>query len=141
MIRGRDRLGIIGNSTDLYWIHKTGPVDDRVGLLETIGGLYPRGDGINFYSIVREAYGTLTDDPSPIRHVLVFGDAEDIDHYEVAGEGHSYDLIRQMAKEGVTLSVLAIGQPTDKDVPFLRTATLLGGGDFYLISDLKALPR
>jgi hypothetical protein len=46
-----------------------------------------------------------------------------------------------MAKEGITLSVLAIGLPTDKDAPFLRTATLLGGGDFYLISDLRALPR
>ena len=127
VIRPGDRLGIIGNSTDLYWVHRTGPVGDRDDLAGRIGRLKPRGDGINFYSIVREASASLSGSPSAVRHVLVFGDAEDIDQYEVAGEGHSYDLVRNMAREGITLSVLAIGQPTDKDVPYLRTATLLGG--------------
>jgi hypothetical protein len=46
-----------------------------------------------------------------------------------------------MAEDGVTVSILSIGQLGDKDVPFLRTAATLGKGDFYLISALAALPR
>jgi hypothetical protein len=140
-VRPRDRLGILGNSTDLFWIQSLGHLTDREETMGKIDHVRAWGAGINFYSIVREAYSALRNDDSPIRHIVVFGDAEDIDQYEVRGEGHSFDLIRRMAKDGITLSVLAIGLPTDKDAPFLRTATLLGGGDFYLISDLRALPR
>jgi hypothetical protein len=141
VIRPDDSLGIIGNSTDLFWIHPLGHVDSREEVLNKVDMIKPVGDGINFYSIVREAYAALSQSSSPVRHIIVFGDAEDIDQYEVADVGHSYDLIRKMSGEGITLSVLAIGQPADKDVPFLRTSTLLGEGDFYLISDLRALPK
>jgi len=141
VVRPEDRLGIIGNSTDLFWLQPLGHVDDKESVLGQIDKVIPKGDGINFYSIVREAYRTLHGIPAPIRHLIVFADSEDIDQYEVLGVGHSYDLIRRMAGEGITLSVLAIGRPTDKDVPFLRTSALLGQGDFYLISNLRALPK
>jgi len=49
--------------------------------------------------------------------------------------------VRSMAQEGITVSILAIGRPGDKDVPFLRTAALLGRGDFYLVPRIVALPR
>jgi hypothetical protein len=141
IIRPEDRFGILGNSTDLFWIQRLGPVEDQAAVMANIDPVRPVGGGLDFYSIVREAYLALRESPTAMRHILVLGDAEDIDQYEVAGEGHSFDLIRRMAREGITLSILAFGQPTDKDVPFLRTASFIGGGDFYIISNLRALPR
>jgi hypothetical protein len=140
-VRPDDSLGLIGNSTDLFWIQELGPIGNRRAVEERVNRVQPEGKGINFYSIIREAYDTLKRDRSAVRHVLVFGDAEDIDQYEVESVGHSFDLVRQMARDGITLSVVAIGLPTDKDIPFLRTASLLGKGDFYLVADLRALPR
>lgn len=141
IVRPQDRLGLIGNSTDLFWIHELGPTGDRTRLVENIDSIKPRGDGLNFYSIVYESYQRLLRDDAPIRHILVLGDSEDIDEYEIFGRGHSYDLLREMARNGVTLSVIALGHPTDKDVPFLRTASLLGKGDFYQVSNINALPQ
>jgi hypothetical protein len=141
IIRPEDRFGILGNSTDLFWIQKLGSVEDQAAVMANIDPVKPEGGGLNFYSIVRESYLALRESPTAIRHLLVLGDAEDIDQYEVAGEGHSFDLIRRMVREGITLSILAFGQPTDKDIPFLRTASFIGKGDFYIISNLRALPR
>lgn len=141
IVRPGDKLGILGNSTDLFWIRQLGEVPDPEQAGRELERVVPRGDGLNFYSAVNEAWRALRDDPAPVRHVMVFCDAEDIDQYEVLGEGHAHDLIRKMAEDGVTVSILSIGQLGDKDVPFLRTAALVGRGDFYLISVLTALPR
>ena len=140
-LRPGDRLGILGNSTDLFWITPLGEATDRRAVLERIDRVLPAGGGLNFYSAVREASEALRRDAAPIRHIIVFGDAEDIDEYEVAGQGHAFELIQGLAREGITLSILAIGRPQDKDVPFLRTATTLGKGDFYLVPNIRALPR
>lgn len=141
IVRPNDRLGIIGNSTDIFWIARLGEVTDRAAVLDAVDRVHPRGDGIYFYSMLHEAREALRGTPGGTRHVLVLCDADDVDQYEVAGRGHSFDLLRGMAQDGITVSILAIGLPTDKDVPFLRTAALLGRGDFYLVPRLFALPR
>jgi len=141
IVRPGDRLGILGNSDDIFWIAPLGEVTDRDAVLARIDRIFPEGDGIYFYSVIHEAREALRRVPGGLRHVLVLCDAEDIDQYEVAGRGHSFDLLREMSREGITVSILAIGRPADKDVPFLRTAALLGGGDFYLVPRVVALPR
>lgn len=141
IVRRGDRLGILGNSTDIFWIAPLGEITDPAAVIERIEQVKPAGDGIYFYSMLYEAREALRREQGGVRHVLVLCDAEDIDQYEIAGRGHSYDLLREMAREGITVSILAIGRPTDKDVPFLRTAALLGRGDFYLVPRIVALPR
>jgi hypothetical protein len=141
IVRRGDRLGILGNSTDIFWISPLGEIQDPAPVTERIDQIKPVGDGIYFYSMLHEAREALRREDTGVRHVLVLCDAEDIDQYEVAGRGHSFDLLREMAREGITVSILAIGRPTDKDVPFLRTAALLGRGDFYLVPRVVALPR
>ena len=124
------------------WRTRTlGEVADPAETIARIDAIRPVGDGIYFYSILHEAREALRREPGGIRHVLVLCDAEDIDQYEVEGRGHSFDLLRSMAAEGMTVSILSVGRPTDKDVPFLRTAALLGRGDFYLVPRIAALPR
>jgi len=141
IVRPGDRLGVLGNSTDIFWVVPLGEVTDPAGAVERIDALRPLGDGIYFYSVLHEAREALRREAGGVRHVLVLCDAEDIDQYEVEGRGHSFDLVRSMAEEGLTVSILAIGRSTDKDVPFLRTAALLGRGDFYLVPRIVALPR
>lgn len=140
-LRPGDKVGILGNSTDLFWVTPLAEPVDRQAVLDRIDRVMPAGGGLNFYSAVREAGEALRPDNAPIRHIVVFGDGEDIDEYEVAGQGHAFDLIQGLARDGITVSVLAIGRPSGKDVPFLRTATVLGKGDFYLVPNIRALPR
>jgi hypothetical protein len=141
IVRPEDRLGILGNSDDVFWIKRLAPLGDREALYADLDRVRPRGAGIFFYSVLHEAREALRAAPEGPRHVLVLCDANDIDQYEVEGRGHAFDLIREMAREGITVSILAMGVPVDKDVPFLRTAALLGRGDFYLVPRLVALPR
>lgn len=141
IVRPEDRLGILGNSDDVFWIARLGPLDDRKALTAAVDRIRAVGGGIFFYSVLHEAREALRAAPEGSRHLLVLCDANDIDQYEIAGRGHSFDLIREMASEGITVSIVAIGVPIDKDVPFLRTAALLGRGDFYLVPKLVALPR
>jgi hypothetical protein len=141
VLRPGDRLGILGNSTDLFWITPLGEITDPGPVLSSLDAVVPRGDGIYFYSVLHEAREALSRETGGIRHLLVLCDTEDIDQYEIEGRGHSFDLVREMAREGMSLSVVGIGRSADKDVPFLRTATLLGHGDFYLVRDIAALPR
>jgi hypothetical protein len=141
VLRPGDRLGILGNSTDLFWIAPLGEILDPAPVLSSLDAVVPRGDGIYFYSVLHEAGGALRREAVGIRHVLILCDTDDIDQYEIEGRGHTFDLVREMAREGMSLSVVGIGRSTDKDVPFLRTAALLGHGDFYLVRDMAALPR
>jgi len=141
IVRPEDSLGILGNSNEIFWIARLGPVASRAALIADLDRVKPFGAGIFFYSMLHEAREALRTAPEGARHVLILCDANDIDQYEVAGQGHAFDLLRGMASEGMTVSIVAIGVPTDKDVPFLRTAAILGRGDFHLVPLLVALPR
>ena len=136
-----DRLGILRNSTDLFWVHPLGTIDDRRAVERAIDGIEADGEGIFFYATIEEAYKALKSDPAAIRHIILFCDADDVDQQEFPGKGSALDLVRRLAADGITLSVLAIGHPMDKDAPFLRSATILGGGDFYLVANILALPQ
>ncbi|MBT3219337.1 MAG: hypothetical protein HN348_09625 [Proteobacteria bacterium] len=58
------------------------------------------------------------------------------------GGKNPFSIVKHLAAEGITLSVVALGQPTDRDVPFLQDLAEKGRGRFHLTSDaadLKAL--
>lgn len=140
-LRPGDRLGLLESKEALTWVHRLGPVVDRPDLEARVGGIKAYGGGINFYSSIREAAAALRADPGIIRHIMVLADANDIDQMEVENIGRSEDLIRAMAGERVTLSIFALGNPSDKDIAYLRHMALLGRGDFYLVADVLSLPR
>jgi hypothetical protein len=140
-LRPNDRLGLLESKDELTWVHRLGPVADRPDLEARVGGIKAYGGGINFYSSIREAAAALRADPAAIRHVMVLADANDIDQLEVENVGRSEELIREMAGERVTLSIFALGNPSDKDIAFLRHMAQLGRGDFYLVADVLSLPR
>jgi Ca-activated chloride channel family protein len=50
-------------------------------------------------------------------------------------------MIRKAGAEGITLSVVAIGQKTDGDAAWLESIAALGGGRFYITDDAMDLPR
>lgn len=141
IIPPENRLGILRNSTDLFWVHPLGTIDDRPAVQRAIDGIDADGEGVYFYATIEAAYEALRRDPAAIRHIILFCDADDVDQQEFPGKGLALDLVRRLAADGITLSVLAIGHPMDKDAPFLRSATILGGGDFYLVSNILALPQ
>jgi len=140
-LRPNDRLGLLASNDQLTWIRRPGLLDNREDFASRVRSLGAIGGGINFYSSLREAAAALREVPTKLRHVMVVADSDDIDQIEVREEGRSEDLVRGMAAEGITLSIFAIGFPSDKDVLFLKRMTSLGRGDFYLVPDLDNLPR
>ena len=141
-LRPGDRAGVLQSKDELTWILRPGDqrpamadLEGRVNAIKALGG------GINFYSSVLEASRELKGAENPLRLIMVVCDTNDIDQYRVENVGESADLVRNLAREGISLSIFAIGFPTDKDVPFLRTMATLGRGDFFLVTDLISLPR
>ncbi|MBI4914270.1 MAG: VWA domain-containing protein, partial [Acidobacteria bacterium] len=140
-LRPNDRIGLLASNDRLTWIRRPALLDDREAFEARVASLGVIGGGINFYSSIREAAESLREQPTRLRHVMVVADADDVDQLEILDEGRSEELVRTMAGEGVTLSIFAIGYPSDKDVLFLKRMTSLGRGDFYLVPDLGNLPR
>lgn len=140
-LRPNDSMGLLGSADYLEWHKRPGPVVD-VGRIENIiRGLQTVGGGINFYSSILEAYREIKMLDTPLKHVMVITDSDDIDQREVPDVGESFELIESMRSDGITLSIFAIGGASDKDVNFLRKAAFLGKGDFYLVADLAYLPK
>lgn len=140
-LRPGDQIGLLASNDQLTWVRRPGPLTEREAFESRVRSLGAIGGGINFYSSIREAAAALREVPSRLRHVMVVADSDDIDQFEVRDEGRSEDLVRTMAAEGISLSIFAIGYPSDKDVLFLKRMTVVGRGDFYLVPDLGALPR
>ncbi len=141
VLRPGDKIALLESAESLTWRHRLGPLGDRRAFDGMLAGLRALGGGINFYSSILEAYKEFDRSSVPYRHVMVVCDANDIDQYEVVSEGRSHDLIREMERRGITLSIFAVGNPADKDLAFLRTAAELGRGNFYLVSNLVFLPH
>ncbi len=141
VLRPGDQIALLESADTLTWRRRLGRLTDKQAFIGLVNNLVALGGGINFYSSILEAYNELDRSSMPFRHVMVVCDSNDIDQYEVAGEGRSHDLIRAMERRGITLSIFAVGNPADKDLTFLRTAAELGRGNFYLVSNLIFLPR
>ncbi len=96
--------------------------------------LGPGGGGIYIYESLQFAADIIRKSTNPTRHIILLADGSDSEHQEGAR-----DLVRTLAGEGITLSVVSIGD--GQDVPFLKDIAALGNGRFHLTQEAASIPN
>lgn len=113
-----------------------GPV--RKGLINSVRSVDVGGGGI-FVDVALEA---AADELAKVvevaaRHVILFSDACDSEQKD---EGKYRNLVQKLASEGVTVSVIGMGNDGDVHAPLLREIAELGRGRAFFQADPFAIP-
>ncbi|KAF0242888.1 MAG: hypothetical protein FD180_3690 [Planctomycetota bacterium] len=136
VLNERDQIAVCTTDTDTTWLIPLQQIDDREGIEATIMSLKQGGGGIYCATAIRDMFEELDSATAQARHAILFADAADAEQHEGVEE-----MIRKAGAEGITLSVVAIGQPTDGDAAWLESIATLGGGRYYITDDATQLPR
>lgn len=146
VLQSKDLLGVFAVDTRVQEIIPLARVTDKSLAAQKIMAITAGGGGIYVYTSLAEAYPRLRDARAKIKHIILFSDAADAEEKTAAehgniGSGTALDLAAAMLGNQITLSVVALGNETDRDAGFLRQLAAQGGGRFYLTADASTLPR
>ncbi len=94
----------------------------------------PGGGGIYVLEALQFASPIIRQSANPTRHIILLSDGSDSEHQEGVRE-----LVRTLADEGITLSVVSIGE--GPDTPFLKDIAALGNGRFHLTEEAASIPN
>lgn len=136
VLNERDELAVCTTDTATTWVVELQPVADRDELESAIMSLKQGGGGIYCARAIEDMFDELRKSNAQSRHAILFADAADAEQHEGVDE-----LIDKALAEGITLSVVAIGKPTDGDAAWLETIAARGGGRYYITDDPMDLPR
>lgn len=148
VLQAKDLLGVMAVDTKVHPVAPLARHSNKAEVAQNIMRITAGGGGIYVYTSLIEAYSQLKNVNAKVKHVILFSDAADAEE-KAAGEmadgskipGSALELAAAMVPARITTSVVALGQPNDKDVPFLKQLAATGGGRFYLTNDALSLPQ
>lgn len=113
-----------------------GPVqaDDKEGIISEIRTIGAGGGGINVRTGLQAAAEAVSGSDNQVKHIIVLADGADSNEQNGVPE-----LIDALVAEGVTVTMVSIGQ--GKDVNWLRSMAQRGGGRFHLTEAAANLPQ
>ncbi|MDH5492397.1 MAG: hypothetical protein OEY14_10625, partial [Myxococcales bacterium] len=94
----------------------------------------PGGGGILVDITLEAAYAALRAEPTQLKHLLLFSDGQDSE--DMRG---TRAMVQAAARDRITTSVVSMG--TGPDTPELEQLSRIGGGRFYIVEDMRELPR
>lgn len=109
---------------------------NRKDLIQTVRRITSGGGGICVPTGLRAAREQLRKAKAGQRHIVLFADANDA----TQELGDYPALIRDMVKEGITISVIGLGTETDSGAKFLREVADLGKGRIFFNANPSDLP-
>ncbi|MFK7927363.1 MAG: VWA domain-containing protein, partial [Myxococcota bacterium] len=145
LLRKKDQLGVLAVNTETRWVVRGQAVTDPLRLSAAIRGIRPSGGGIYTYSALIEAERAVAAADTPIKHVVIYADAQDAEEKTKGTElGYgtgpsSFGVAERLRRSGATISVIALGDRRDQDVPFLERLAVIGGGRFRITREAKEL--
>ncbi|MBN1844708.1 MAG: VWA domain-containing protein, partial [Sedimentisphaerales bacterium] len=136
LLSPNDELGVLAVDSSPHVISPCRPIRDQGNLRNDILRIEPGGGGIFVYTALVEAARMVSQAQAGTRHILLFADAAD------AEEPGSYEeLLDACRQDGVTVSVIGLGKPTDADAEFLQDVARRGEGRIFFTEDAQDLPR
>ncbi len=135
LLNPKDEVSIHMVDTEAHEVFPLSPVE--AGLpLDAVARGFSGGGGIYVGEALRTGRREILRSEKPTRHVLLFSDAADSE----APEDYQ-DTLSTLRAQGVTVSVIGLGLPSDSDADLLRDVALRGGGRVYFAEDAMSLPR
>jgi uncharacterized membrane protein len=126
-----DRVGVLSFSSGYDWVLPLDAKPDQALVEEALGGLFPQGN-TEIGVALEQALDELRGAPESLRHIVLFTDGWDPTDADLV------PVARQIADEGVTLSVLGTGEGPGHT---LERMAEVGGGRYYEGTDLTTIPE
>lgn len=126
-----DRLGVMHVDTSVHWTLPLG--DMSHGRADAIRRAAVGGGGILVRTALDASFAALRRESSQLKHMLLFSDGND--SAEMTGTER---LVRDALADGITTSVVSMGNGVDTAA--LERLSTLGGGRFYIVTDMRSLP-
>lgn len=127
----RDQAGVIAFDDAGKWVVPLTPVTDVEAMQARVATIR-QGGGTAFYSPLFMAFEALRGAKAQYKHVIFLSDGE-------AGDTGYMQLVEQMAREGITVTTVAVGDGAD--YAGLTRMAQLGGGRMYAAGPFDSLPR
>ncbi|WP_426754952.1 VWA domain-containing protein [Myxococcus sp. Y35] len=135
LLNPKDEVSVHMVDTEAHEVFPLSPVEDGLPL-DAVARGFSGGGGIYVGEALRTGRGEILQSQKPTRHVLLFSDAADSEQPE------DYQrTLSTLRAEGVTVSVIGLGLPSDPDAELLREVAARGGGRVYFAEDAMSLPR
>ena len=131
-----DSVAVLAVDTEAEVVQEMAAVEDPKPLQARVRRISPGGGGIYVFEALQAAVVQLERAPQLSKHITLFSDASDSEQPEGCRE-----LVARITQAGVSLSVIALGSPTDADADFLRDLANIGGGEIYFTTSADELPR
>lgn len=129
-----DRVGVAHIDTEVSWTLPMTVVDDPSAIAAVVRRAQPGGGGILIDPTLEASYDVLRQQPSQLKHLLLFSDGEDSEQMIEARR-----LVAGAARDHITTSIVSMGSGVD--TPELEHLSRIGGGRFYIVEDMTELPR
>jgi Mg-chelatase subunit ChlD len=131
-----DEFGVLAVDTEPHVIAELAPVQGKESVKNDIRGIRSQGGGIFIYVALEAAADMLLKAKAGTKHIILFADANDSEE-----PGRYRDLLDNCRKAGVTVSVIGLGTPKDKDSDLLRDIASRGNGRIFFTDKPEELPR
>ena len=137
LLGGLDAVSVIAMDTQP---HVVVPMTQVAGntkkITELVRQIDSGGGGICVPTGLKAAREELKKTTAGQRHIVLFADANDA----LQELGPYPELIREITKEGITISVIGMGSDTDSGGKFLQEVAQLGKGRIFFNADPNQLP-
>lgn len=131
VLKGNDMIGVIGFDGAFKWVVKTKKAENLKSIQDGIGTIRA-GGGTSILPAVEEAYLSLKDTDTKLKHIILLTDGQ--------AEKTGYEaLIDKMRQDGITLSTVAVG--SGADTLLLKALAYGGGGRFYATDEFTDIPK
>jgi uncharacterized membrane protein len=131
-----DSISVIAVDSSAHVIQPQTQVEDVAELVARVRKIHSEGGGIFTYTALLAAAEQLRGATQATRHIILFADAADAEE-----PGEYIALLAELAKAGVSVSVIALGTDRDSDAAFLKDVAARGSGEIYFTTDPAELPR
>ncbi len=110
--------------------------DNKAKLGARARSIRSAGGGIYVYQGLKAAWDELKKSPAGTRHVILFSDANDSEE-----PGDYENLLKEMADNGATVSVIGLGTNKDSDSALLEDIAKLGNGRMFFSNQPLDIPK
>lgn len=136
LLGSQDAIAVLAVDTEAHRVvEMTRLGGDREGLTRTVRRITSGGGGIFIYNGLKAGWEQLQKSEAGQRHLLLFADAAD----SVRPEDYQ-KLIDEMTAKGATISVIGMGEETDKDADLLKDIAARGKGRIFFNANATELP-
>lgn len=135
LLSPQDQVSVIAVDSSPHIIVPLSVADNVEPLVSRTLAIQSMGGGIYCYAALKAAEEEIRKSNISNRHIVLFADASDAEDQEGC-----YDLAKKLNRDGIKLSVIAMGLPTDSDADFLRELARLGGGEALFSNHAQGLP-